>query len=290
MTRPITIPVGGPMQLGIDRLGMRRRVTTSLLRHGRDGVWGACYCGDRHSDRTDHHRRSAVAAETGLDRDYIDEVFAEHDFAAGHFCGEMRCKCTTTYIDRDYGAEQHLAEAVATGCSAEMLRAAYLARRAARAEVTRAANAALGTRQATPADELAAAEEWARLSLLGTVPSHLVTLLAEYDRRGAIEARTVKQVEHVLPYVPGPDPDDQGEDWHERVVAALHGRAVELEQQRTQLAGARALHTPYDGMVPPTCRTCVDADEEPTAWPCATAAALGATTTAPWTDPWGAKS
>lgn len=82
-------------------------------------------------------------------------------------------------------------------------------------------------------DELAAAEDWARTALDRTVPTHLVTLLAEYDRRGAIEARTVKQVEHVLAYVPGPDPDDQGEDWHERVVA-------ELERLRAEVAEIRA--------------------------------------------------
>lgn len=86
-------------------------------------------------------------------------------------------------------------------------------------------------------DELAAAEDWARTALDRTVPTHLVTLLAEYDRRGAIEARTVKQVEHVLAYVPGPDPDDQGEDWHERVVA-------ELERLRAEIAEIREAALP----------------------------------------------
>lgn len=43
--------------------------------------------------------------------------------------------------------------------------------------------ATAGTRQTTPADELAAAEEWARYAMDGPVPSHLVTLMAEYERR-----------------------------------------------------------------------------------------------------------
>lgn len=122
MNRPTTIPVDGPMQLGIDRHTMRRRVTASLLRHGRDGVWtGLCYCGSPHGDSAEHRVRE-VAAETGLDEAYVREVFTEHRSAAGNFGGDMRCCCGTTYVDRGYGGEQHLAEALAAGCSREMLR------------------------------------------------------------------------------------------------------------------------------------------------------------------------
>lgn len=41
-----------------------------------------------------------------------------------------------------------------------------------------------GTRQATRAHELAAAEGWAREALERTAPHNLVTLMSEYDRRG----------------------------------------------------------------------------------------------------------
>ena len=130
MSRPITIPVGGSMQLGIDRLGMRRRLTAALLRHGPDGVWGACYCGSGYDS---DHRRREVAAETGLDPVYVAEVLDEHSSAVGHFGGEMRCRCRVTYVDRNYGADQHLAEAVAAGCTVDMLRAANRRRREQRA-------------------------------------------------------------------------------------------------------------------------------------------------------------
>ncbi len=133
MTRPITIPVDGSMQTGIARHKMRRRVTASLLRHGRDGVWGLCYCGAIHGE-SDRHRLKRVAEETGLPEAYVAEILDEHRSAAGNFGWEMRCVCGTTYIDRDYGAEQHLAEALAAACSPEMLRDAAAARHRAAVE------------------------------------------------------------------------------------------------------------------------------------------------------------
>lgn len=106
-------------------------------------------------------------------------------------------------------------------------------------------------------------------------------LLAEYDRRGAVEARYVEQVMRVLPYVPGPDPDDQSEDFDERVVAELHGRAVELVRLRAQRDAVLALHQREewgdDGLdgIRVVCGWCRDSSEEPWEWPCPTARALG---------------
>lgn len=88
--------------------------------------------------------------------------------------------------------------------------------------------------EVTAAVELSDAERWAREigAPDGEMRAHLDPLLAEYDRRGAVEARYVAQVRRVLPYLPGPDPDDQSEDFDERVVAELErlrARVAELE-------------------------------------------------------------
>lgn len=134
MTRPTTIRVDGSPGQAINQIRMRRRVMAALLRHGADGVHGNCYCGSRTNHRPDH-RAQMVATETGLDETYVREVLAEHRSAVGILGHEMHCCCDSVYDDshRSYGREQHLAEAIAAGCSADMLHAADIARRSAQA-------------------------------------------------------------------------------------------------------------------------------------------------------------
>lgn len=81
------------------------------------------------------------------------------------------------------------------------------------------------------------------------------------------------------------------EDRAEQIAALIVDKVraqVARTPQPAALAGARVLHEPYPSMVPPQCRTCVDVDEEPSLWPCATAAALGADPSSPYVAPWGA--
>jgi hypothetical protein len=131
-----TIPVGGDMTLGIDRLTMRRRVMAALLRHAPDGLGGACYCGDRY-ERGSEHRVRRVAAETGLAEDFVRRILAVHSTAVGNFGHAMRCACGDVYDDSfaAYGREQHLAEAIAANCGYAVLAAAAASRRGQRAAV-----------------------------------------------------------------------------------------------------------------------------------------------------------
>lgn len=69
--------------------------------------------------------------------------------------------------------------------------------------------------------------------------------------------------------------------------AEQHQRDAMLQRD-----AARLLHVPVPGVFPPECRTCnlfsdFHAEHLAAAWPCETAQALGASTAAPWTAPWG---
>ncbi len=85
-----------------------------------------------------------------------------------------------------------------------------------------------------------------------------------------------------------------------RVLAHLPDDAIRLVAEPDagevatvdpRIARARALHEPYPSMFPPSCRTCIDSDEQqPAYWPCATAEALGADLAMAYVAPWGAAS
>lgn len=79
----------------------------------------------------------------------------------------------------------------------------------------------------TRAAELADAERWARDAMNGTVPSHLATLLAEYDRRGV----ALEHAEHM----------GIGEfrvtQWaYEQAVRVMNERGAELDRVRARVA------------------------------------------------------
>jgi hypothetical protein len=79
-----------------------------------------------------------------------------------------------------------------------------------------------------------------------------------------------------------------GESLVERQRARAEAVEARVGTLLGQRAAARALHMPVSGMLPPTCSGCgtSDYDDQPTEWPCATAAALGASYARPYTEPY----
>lgn len=118
------IPNTRNLTLDVDRAKLRRHILAARLRHGSDGIHGACYCGQQPSTRGVprhmwNHIKQEIAAATHLSVEYVDTIMEIHHSAARLLTGEMRCRCGETYSDEDsYGNERHQAEAIAANVPA----------------------------------------------------------------------------------------------------------------------------------------------------------------------------